>query len=128
MKKLLNILIVILSLVVLQSGLEAKPGKDGKAIFGEYKCRSCHSVESQGIIKKVSDEDDADSKGSKEKEAPDLSGVGLERTKDWISRYLMKKEAIDGEKHAKKFKGSEEELAELSKWLEEQKVAKKKKK
>lgn len=99
--------------------------KDGKSIFLEYKCRSCHSLEGQGIVKKSSgDEDEEDSK----KETPDLSSVGLDRKAEWISLFLMKKEAIDGEKHKKKFKGSDDELKVLAKWLEDQKAPKKGKK
>ena len=70
--------------------------------------------------------EDAEAKEEKsDKKAPDLSGGGLERKAAWMSKYLMKTEAIKGEKHGRKFRGTEAELATLSAWLETQKTKKK---
>ncbi|MBI4552034.1 MAG: c-type cytochrome [Candidatus Latescibacteria bacterium] len=88
---------------------EGKP-KDAKPIFTKFECNGCHSLQAAGIKKQVSAE-------SGEEDAPDLSGVGTKRTADWIAKFLLKKETIDGKKHEKKFKGSTEELDTLSKWL-----------
>ena len=104
-------LIFCFSVALTQEG-KGKDDKapDGKKIFVENKCSSCHSIESVGIKKKTKDNE------STELKPPDLSSVGSERKADWITKYLQKK--LDGEKHPKKFKGSDEELTTLAKWLE----------
>ena len=106
-------LIFCFSVALAQEG-KAKDDKapDGKKIFIENKCSSCHSIESIGIKKKAEDTE------STELKPPDLSSVGSERKAEWITKYLQKKEKLDGEKHPKKFKGSDEELSILAKWLE----------
>lgn len=124
MKRFIGLAVVAAFAAMMMPPVAVGGDKDGKAIFKEYKCSNCHSMESQGIVKKASDDDEDDSK----KESPDLSSVGLDRKADWIALFLMKKEAIDGEKHSKKFKGSEDELKVLSAWLEQQKAPKKNKK
>jgi mono/diheme cytochrome c family protein len=91
--------------------------KDGKTLFLDNKCNGCHTIQSQAIVKKKAE--DADAKEEKsEKKPPDLSAVGLERKAPWMSKYLMKTEAIKGEKHGRKFRGTEAELATLTTWLE----------
>lgn len=99
----------------------AQNSADGKKIYMDNKCNACHSITAQSIpVKKVEGEE------KNEKDPPDLSSVGLERNADWISKYLMKKEAIKGEKHSKKFKGSEGDLSVLAQFLEAQKTKPKK--
>lgn len=100
----------------------APPARDGKAIFLESKCNTCHAVTALKIEKKKGEEEAK----SDDKKPPDLSSVGLERKADWMTRFLMKKETIDGEKHKKLFKGSEADLKTLTAWLETQKAPKKK--
>lgn len=77
-------------------------------VFVAQKCNMCHSIEAAGIARK--------SKSEKLK-GPDLSAVGASHEADWIVRYLKQQETIDGEKHDKPFKGSDEELAALAGWL-----------
>ncbi len=74
----------------------------------------------------AADADDAAAKKS-DKKPPDLSGVGLERKADWMAKYLMKTEAIKGEKHEKRFKGPEADLKLVVTWLESQKAKPEKK-
>lgn len=108
------------------AGDETPKAPDAKPIFLEYKCRSCHSIESQEITRKVAEEGAAS-----EEKPPDLSGVGLRRKADWIVAFLLKKEAIEGRKHEKKFRGTDEELQKLAAWLaslRDEKGAKKEKK
>jgi len=93
-----------------------------KDIFLANKCNLCHGVSAVGIEKKKSTSGDAESA----KKAPDLSSVGLDKKADWIAKFLLKKETLDGEKHKKLFKGSDAELKTLSMWLESQKAPKKK--
>ena len=101
--------------------------KDGKTLFLDNKCNTCHTIQAAGIEKrKASSTDPAEAKEKSDKKAPDLSSVGLEHKADWIAKYLMKTEAIKGEKHGRKFRGSEPELKTVSSWLETQKTPKKK--
>jgi len=95
---------------------DAKPA-DGKAIFEANKCMSCHSIKNVGIEAKKAEGEEAE-----ENKAPDLSGVGLEKDAEFITKYLQKLEAVNGKKHMKKFKGTEDELKTLAAWLAEQKT------
>lgn len=120
MKKLMFIaafgLLVMFVNVAQSNAQEAKPA-DGKAIFEANKCMSCHAVKNIGIEAKKAEGEEAE-----ENKAPDLSGVGLEKDAEFIAKYLQKLEAINGKKHMKKFKGTEDELKTLAAWLAEQKT------
>ena len=83
--------------------------QDGKSIFVQNKCSNCHSITSQGIER--SGKPEGDEKPS------DLSTVGKKHNADWISKWLMKEETLDGKKHMKKFKGPDADLKILSDWL-----------
>jgi hypothetical protein len=79
-------------------------GGDGKSVFADKKCNMCHSVEVAGIE-------------SKKKDAVDLSLTGDKYDADFISKYLVKEEKVDGEEHKIKIKGTEEEIKTVSEWL-----------
>ncbi|MFH1502465.1 MAG: cytochrome c [Candidatus Eisenbacteria bacterium] len=84
----------------------------GERIFLEAKCNMCHTVVAAGIGEpRVTEE------GEDVSLPPDLSVTGSSRVAEWLDLYLLKKEAIDGSKHKKKFKGSDEERSLLVKWL-----------
>jgi len=91
----------------------------GLALFKKSGCNECHAISSLGIEKKKPAEPAAGAAAEtkKKKDAPDLSGVGLEREAKWISAFLNKEEAIDGEKHEKRFKGTEAERRTIAMWL-----------
>lgn len=108
---LMGIAFLLTFSIAVSSAQETK-AKDGKAIYAKYECAGCHAIAAVGIKKQVGGAEPGDD------EAPDLSGVGAKRTADWISKWLLKKETIDGKKHEKKFKGNAEELDTLAKWLE----------
>ena len=115
------------AVLVASAAAQDKPAtaaKDGKTLFLDNKCNTCHTIQAQSIAKKKAEATDAKEEKS-EKKPPDLSSVGLERTAAWMSKYLMKTEAIKGEKHGRKFRGTEPELATLTTWLETQKAKKK---
>lgn len=107
-------------LLVLLAGLTgtlfAQVGSDGKTIFTANKCQACHSVTAAGI--EAGPVEEGEEPGS------DLSSVGIDRAAEWITAYLEKKEAINGKKHMKKFKGTPDDLKVLSAWLAEQKKPK----
>ena len=89
---------------------QSAQGNDGKSIFVASKCQNCHSITSQGINRL------AEPKAG-EKVPSDLSSVGLRHKADWISKWLQKEEELEGKKHIKKFKGSDDDLETLSNWL-----------
>jgi len=82
----------------------------GKAIFVEQKCNTCHGISSQGISRTAPPTEGQDP-------PKDLSRAGKERDADWIVRWLQKKESVNGKKHIKGFKGGEEDLLILARWL-----------
>jgi mono/diheme cytochrome c family protein len=79
-------------------------GGDGKSIFVEKKCSSCHSIESADIT-------------SNKKDAVDLSVTGDTYDAEFLIKYLIKEEKIDGKEHKTKMKGTEEEIKTISEWL-----------
>ena len=96
---------------------EAKKVVDGKPIFLKHKCTMCHEIGTQKILREGKTSADTTWITTVGR-APDLSGVGHVRGEKWIRGWLKKTEAIHGRKHLLMFKGSEEELVTLAKWLE----------
>jgi mono/diheme cytochrome c family protein len=83
---------------------------DGKTIFLAQKCQTCHSINSQDIKRLIEPKAGA-------VVPADLSNEGAKHNSDWISKWLMKEAELDGQKHIKKFKGSDDELKTLSYWI-----------
>lgn len=111
MKNVLSYLLFVFFVVALYGfafsfAQNAEPA--GKKVFVDKKCSACHSVESAGIT-------------SKKKDAVDLSKTGDKQKAEVIAKYLDKKEKINGKEHKTAFKGTEQELKDVSKWLESQK-------
>ena len=77
---------------------------DGKSLFVEKKCNTCHMVEVAGIESKKTD-------------AVDLSKVGDKYDAEFITKYITRKEKIDGKEHKMAIKGSEEEVKTVTEWL-----------
>jgi mono/diheme cytochrome c family protein len=105
----------------------ATGAKDGKALFLDAKCNTCHTLKAAGIEKRkaaAADPAEAKEKEKSDKKPPDLSSVGLDRKADWMGKYLMKLEAIRGDKHSRKFRGTDAELKTVTAWLETQKAPK----
>jgi mono/diheme cytochrome c family protein len=91
----------------------AAPAKlDGKQIFLAQKCNLCHSVSSAGIERTVKSEKVA---------GPDLTNTAAKEDAATLSKFLKKEAEINGKKHGKTFTGSEEELAAVISWLQQQK-------
>lgn len=86
----------------------------------------CHTVYAEGIGE-APKEGDETAEGDEEAAAgeeggsdglSDLSTFGASHKKlDWLHRFLVEKEEMDGVKHVMGFKGTEEEWAALSGWL-----------
>ena len=77
---------------------------DGKQVFIDNKCTTCHSVNSMEIT-------------SKKENAVDLSNVGSEVKAESLKSYLLKEARINEKEHKLKFKGNDEELNALVDWL-----------
>lgn len=125
MKQALTILAATVAIIIAAPASAAEAKADGKALFTQYKCNSCHSVTSQGIA--VVEEEGEEAEGDEEATKPsDLSDVGSKHDAAWLKDWLMKKVDLDGKKHRKKveFKGSD--LNTLTTWLATLKEAPKK--
>ena len=96
-------------------------GPNGKDVFLKYRCNSCHTIKAQGVEKKAAAEE-AGEKSDSDKQPPDLSDVGKKVKADWIAKFLLKQEKLDGELHRKKFRGTDAELKTVATWLEAQKA------
>ena len=90
------------------AGGDASP-PPGHTAFVALKCSICHSIESRGIERK--------SKSEKTK-GPDLSTIGATHDAAWIAKFL-RNEVTDenGKKHDKEFKGTPEQLQQISEFL-----------
>lgn len=109
MKNLKIVLSIFVAGVILAFGnfsITAQEAPDGKQIFIDKKCNSCHPIESMGI-----------ERSNPKAKGPDLSKLGDEFTADFIGKYLKKEEALEGKKHSLAFKGSDEEFNALVNWL-----------
>lgn len=94
----------------------------GKKIFQQRKCDKCHTVNSEGIAQaKDSDEEEEEEEEESDDEPPDLSGAGEQMDAGTMDGWLRKKVAIDGDKHPKRFAGSDDERKVLIEWLRQTK-------
>ncbi len=101
--------LAIVGIAAAQEAEEKLPA--GHQAFLDLKCNMCHSVPAAGI--------EAKTKSEKMKGADLLAG---EWDKDGLVQYIKQESEVDGEKHKKEFKGSDEELQALVDWLLEQKA------
>ena len=88
-------------------------GQDGKQIFIESKCNSCHTVTSNEIT-------------SKKDNAVDLSNAGNSGNAQLLKSFLLKEAQINAKDHKMKFKGPDTELNTLAEWLSTLKTEQKK--
>lgn len=91
----------------------------GLKLFKQGKCAQCHSIDALKITKVKSDEDEdavLDENGKKI-DPPDLSGVGKDHDAAWFAKWLKKEVEVDGHKHKKKYKGTEDDLKVISEWI-----------
>lgn len=80
----------------------------GEALFEAQKCNTCHAVAAAEIEAKVK---------SPKMLGPDLSGYEVEDA-EALAAYLRRETKIDGEAHKREFKGTDEELQAICRWLE----------
>lgn len=106
---------------------EAKP--DGKTLFLDKKCNTCHTVKALGIEKRSAMAGEKTGTGTATPAAAktkttDLSSVGLDLKADWMTKFLKREEMTKAKKKHLLFKGTDEELTTVVTWLEEQKAPK----
>ncbi len=115
MKNVVIYLLFVLTIVALFGfafSMAQNKEPDGKQIFVNNKCITCHSVTSADLT-------------SKKKDAVDLSKTGNSYKTTFLTKYLNKEEKINNKVHKVGFKGSAEELKTLSEWLNSLKTPKK---
>ena len=108
MKNIFSFLLFIFLIVALYGfafSFAQSKGTDAKKIFETQKCNTCHSITSAGIT-------------SKKKDAIDLSTVGSTYKADFLTKYIKKEAKIKDVAHKFTFKGTDDEMASLVKWLE----------
>jgi len=97
---------------------ESDKAPQGSALFTKYKCNTCHSIEAAKIerTKPVS--------ATMKRKPPDLSKVGDTRGHEWIEKFLVKEEKIEGTRSHPyiSFKGTKDEREALAAWLETMKT------
>ena len=106
MKNLIVYLIFIFTIVFLFGFAYSfnRESVNGKTIFVEKKCNSCHSVEVASIE-------------GKKKDSVDLSKVGDKYNTELLAKFLTKKEKIDDQEHKTVIKGTDEEITAVTEWL-----------
>lgn len=81
---------------------------DGQALFVEtHKCNMCHTVPAAEIESKTK---------SEKMKGPDLGGK-IEVPIEKLAAFMRNEAEIDGQKHKKPFKGTDEELQAIVDWL-----------
>jgi len=103
---LATVLLFAPTLLFLGVSESAAGDADGTTLYTTHKCNMCHAVASAGVEAKTKSETML---------GPDLGGTAREAA--WITQYVKKETDIDGKKHKATFKGTDEELDALIKWL-----------
>jgi hypothetical protein len=130
MKTRISLVVLLAVFIASSASLKLAHAEDDPALalFKKSGCNTCHAISALKVAKVEKKAGEAEpAAGEKEaaaadtkpkKDAPDLSGVGLAHDANWISGYINKTEANkDGEKHEKRFKGSEADRRTLAMWL-----------
>jgi mono/diheme cytochrome c family protein len=121
MTRCLSILLVLICATTLGGRALASDednAAQGKGLFLKNKCRSCHSISAENIKRTGTV-----SKTAKHK-PPDLSSVGIDRDHEWIGKFLVRQEKLEGRLHPIRFRGTEDQREALAKWLETLKAPK----
>ena len=106
MKKTFAVISVVAFVLIVGLASVAQAA-DGKALFEEKKCNLCHSIESQGIAKK-----------SEKMKGAELSNIGASiESAESLKKFLTQETMKDGEKHKKKWTGTDEELDTIVNWV-----------
>lgn len=93
--------------LAITAAVAADSQEAGKEVFVESKCGRCHGVTSEGI----------EPTGSEKMQGPVLDQLPEKREKEWLIRYLERREKLQGKVHRSVWKGTEKELEALVDWL-----------
>ena len=81
----------------------------GKAVFMAQKCNMCHNVPEAGITRTTQSEKVA---------GPDLAGDNAGKPASFFAQFLKKEVPNqEGNKHKKEWKGTDDELKQVTEWL-----------
>ena len=97
-----------LRFVVGIDGSDTAEKKAGEIKFGEHKCVMCHGVKAANLAPKTK---------SARMKGPDLSGFKTKLEMSELSSFVRGETPIDGSRHRKPFKGTDEELQAILDWL-----------
>jgi mono/diheme cytochrome c family protein len=106
----LSVLAAVVLLAMLYAGPASGAAPDGKALFLAQKCNMCHNVPAAGIERTVKSEKTA---------GPDLVNIKVEAAT--LAKVLRRQEEVNGKKHPKELKGSDEEINSVITWILSQK-------
>ncbi len=106
----LSVLIAATLLAILYSGPASGAAPDGKTLFLAQKCNLCHNVPPAGIERTVKSEKLA---------GPDL--VNVKEDAATLGKVLRRQQDVDGKKHPKEIKGTDEEVNAVIGWILSQK-------
>ncbi len=100
------LLALMLPLIAVPQPARADGDPPGKAVFLAQKCNMCHNVPAAGITR------------TGKMTTPDLPGDNTGRPASFFAQFLKKEvENQEGKKHVKEWKGTDEELTQLTEWL-----------
>ncbi len=124
---LLALVVGLVPVLAVAADTEEKPAEPtGKTVFVESKCALCHTVYAEGIGEAPKEGDETAEGEEEATEGEEGGSDGLSdlstfdashKELDWLHRFLVEEEEINGVKHVMGFKGTEEEWAALSGWL-----------
>lgn len=106
----LSVLVAVVLLALLYSGPAAGAAPDGKALFLAQKCNMCHNVPTAGIERTTK---------AAAMAGPDLVNVKADAAT--LGKVLRRQQDVDGKKHPKEIKGSDEEINAVITWILAQK-------
>lgn len=94
-------------LVVMTASFATAQEPEGKKLFLDQKCNTCHTVKSQDIEATRGND-----------ETPDLSNAAeLIPSKEWAVKFVMREEEKDGKKHRRPWRGEAADLEKIVDWL-----------
>jgi len=106
MRRYVLIVLAVLLFALLGATNAAAGEGDGMAVFTAQKCNMCHAVASAGVEAKTT---------SEKMKGPDLGGIAKDA--DWIAKFVKKEVQKDGADHKATYKGTDDELDAIIKWL-----------
>jgi len=103
------LLAILLPALAVPPPARAEGDAPGKAVFEAQKCTMCHNVPAAGIERTTKSDKVA---------GPDLPGDNAGKPASFFAQFLKKEVTNqEGKKHGKEWKGTDDELKQLTEWL-----------